>query len=53
MVAIDRAGVPAELVAGIAPGMPADVIIITGERTRLTYLLGPLRNSLAKSMRDP
>lgn len=51
-VTIERSDIPAELAAKIVPGMPADVIIITGERTMLTYLIGPLRDTLARSMRE-
>jgi HlyD family secretion protein len=32
--------------------MPADVLISMGERTMLQYLLGPLRDALAKTMRE-
>jgi hypothetical protein len=32
--------------------MPAEVLIITGERTMLTYLLGPLRDKVGRAMRD-
>ncbi|MNG12881.1 hypothetical protein D3C84_965180 [compost metagenome] len=31
-------------------GMPADVLINTGERTMLQYLLQPARNVIAQSM---
>jgi len=34
------------------PGMPAEVIVITGERTLLTYLLGPLTRRVAASMTE-
>jgi len=34
------------------PGMPADVIIRTGERTVLTYLLNPLTRRMAASMKE-
>jgi protease secretion system membrane fusion protein len=34
------------------PGMPAEVIIRTGERSLLTYLLGPLTKRLAASMTE-
>ena len=34
------------------PGMQADVIISTGERTVLEYLVGPLLNTLAKTFRE-
>jgi hypothetical protein len=32
--------------------MPADVLIATGERTPLQYLLGPVRDAISKSMRE-
>ena len=51
-IVVDSADLPAEVAAKVVPGMPADVLIITGERTLLTYLLGPLRDTLAKAMRD-
>ncbi|WP_345120110.1 HlyD family type I secretion periplasmic adaptor subunit [Quisquiliibacterium transsilvanicum] len=34
------------------PGMPAEVIIRTGERSMLTYLLGPLTRRIAASMKE-
>lgn len=34
------------------PGMPAEVLIVTGERTLLTYLLGPLLRRVAMSMTE-
>jgi protease secretion system membrane fusion protein len=34
------------------PGMPAEIIILTGERTLLTYLLNPLTRRLAASMKE-
>lgn len=34
------------------PGMPVEVIIRTGERSLLTYLLGPLTKRLAASMKE-
>ena len=36
----------------LAPGMPADVIIVTGERTMLSYLLEPLKKALDRSFRE-
>ena len=36
----------------IQPGMQADVVIKTGERTMLQYLLNPLLNRIAGSMRE-
>ena len=34
------------------PGMPAEMVIKTGERTLLTYLLHPLTKRLAASMKE-
>jgi HlyD family secretion protein len=51
-VRIDQASIPAELAGTLVPGMPADVLISTGERTVLRYLLGPLSDAMARSMRE-
>jgi HlyD family secretion protein len=51
-IAIDPKDIPAQVAAKIMPGMPADVLIVTGERTMLAYLIGPLRDRLARAMRD-
>ena len=34
------------------PGMPAEPMIMTGERTALDYLLGPLVDSFPRSFRE-
>lgn len=34
----------------LLPGMPADVLINTGERTMLQYLMQPARNAISESM---
>lgn len=36
----------------IQPGIPAEVIINTGERTLLQYLIQPITNALARSFRE-
>lgn len=36
----------------LQPGMPAEIVIKTGERTLLTYLLHPLTRRLAQSMKE-
>ena len=36
----------------LQPGMPTEVIFKTGERTLLTYLLGPLTKRVAASMKE-
>ena len=37
----------------LLPGMPADVFIVTGERTPLSYLTQPLRDSMFRAWREP
>ncbi len=51
-VTIDQRTIPAEIAGTLVPGMPADVVIITGERTLLQYLVGPLVQRLAVGMRE-
>ena len=36
----------------LSPGMPADVMILTGERTLLDYLVRPFIESMTKSFRE-
>ena len=36
----------------ITPGMPAEVYIVTGERTMLQYLLKPFTDTLRQSFRE-
>ncbi|HWL70041.1 MAG TPA: HlyD family type I secretion periplasmic adaptor subunit [Geminicoccus sp.] len=49
-VAVDPASLP-EGVA-MAPGMPAEVMIVTGERTLLSYLVQPITETLRRGMRE-
>lgn len=51
-VHIDHGAIPRDLAHKLTPGMPADVLIATGERTLLQYLLQPLTDQFAKSMRE-
>jgi HlyD family secretion protein len=51
-VVIDYSTLPPDVSSHILPGMQADVIITTGERTALEYLVGPLVNALAKTFRE-
>ena len=34
------------------PGMPADVMIETGQRTALEYMMSPIMNSVHKAFRE-
>jgi multidrug efflux pump subunit AcrA (membrane-fusion protein) len=36
----------------LSPGMPAEVMVLTGEHTLLDYLLRPLLDSVTKSFRE-
>ncbi|MGE0851004.1 MAG: HlyD family efflux transporter periplasmic adaptor subunit [Hyphomicrobiaceae bacterium] len=51
-VLIDKHTIAPELLQQLVPGMPANLLISTGERTLLQYLLGPLRDALAQTMRE-
>jgi HlyD family secretion protein len=51
-VTIDYSTLPPEVADHILPGMQADVLISTGERTMLQYLVGPLMNALSKTFRE-
>ena len=45
---------PAEVLDGawLYPGMPAEVMIVTGTRTALDYLLRPITRSLNRAFRE-
>ena len=45
---LHRIGASVELV----PGMPVDVLIVTGERTMANYLLRPLLDAIWKTLRE-
>jgi HlyD family secretion protein len=49
---IERASIPDDMRDRITAGMVVDTIIHTQERTVLSYLTAPIRNRLAKSMRE-
>lgn len=51
-VEIDRAELARLPGIELLPGMPVDVLIATGQRTLIDYLLGPLTDSLAKAFRE-
>ncbi|GLQ17214.1 HlyD family type I secretion periplasmic adaptor subunit [Maritalea porphyrae] len=44
--------VPEEVQGRLRAGMPADVIITTGERSVIDYLVAPMADAIAKSMRE-
>lgn len=51
-VVVDTSTLPSDVHERLIPGMPADVLITTGERTLLQYLVGPISDLFAKSMRE-
>ena len=51
-IVIDETTVRPDIAKSLVPGMPADVVITTGERTMLQYLVGPLLDKLALGMRE-
>jgi HlyD family type I secretion membrane fusion protein len=51
-VSIDLETLPPALRQKLTPGMPATVLITTGERTMLKFLIGPLWDALARTMRE-
>jgi HlyD family type I secretion membrane fusion protein len=51
-ISVPDGNVPEAIKGRIIPGMPADAIIVTGERTMVDYLVKPIRDSLDKSMRE-
>jgi HlyD family secretion protein len=51
-VVINRADVPDAVAQKLTPGMPSDVLIVTGERSMLEYMTGPLASLLSNGMRE-
>jgi len=51
-VGVTEAGLRTLAGRSLQPGMPAEVIIKTGERSLLTYLLHPLLKRVAASMKE-
>ena len=51
-VEVQDTDVPTDLRKRLVPGMPADAMIATGERTFLEYLTKPLEDAVATGMRE-
>jgi HlyD family type I secretion membrane fusion protein len=51
-VEVDRAQIDAIPEAKLTPGMPAEVMIVTGERTLANYLFSPLVQSFNRALRE-
>jgi HlyD family secretion protein len=52
IVVLDKAEIPEELRARVIAGMPSEVIVASGERTVLNYLISPLSSTLRKTFID-
>ena len=52
IVEVADSNIPPELRGKLTPGMPADIMIATGERTVLDYLTAPLFDAIRKSLRE-
>ena len=51
-IKVDEARLPDEMREGLTAGMPADVVILTGERSVLQYMTAPLMDAFSKSLRE-
>ena len=49
-ITVDEADIPEEIKDRLTAGMPADVIITTGERTVANFIVSPLLDAVRKSM---
>ena len=52
IVVLDKADMPEELRSRVRAGMPSEVIVASGERTVLNYLIEPLSATLRKAFID-
>jgi len=52
IVQVDVKQLPKQFRAKVTAGMPAEVVVPTGERTVLPYLFSPLRDALRSAMRE-
>jgi HlyD family type I secretion membrane fusion protein len=52
IIEVEDAKLPAEIQGKLRAGMPAEVIVPTGSRTALQYMIGPLTSALRKTMRE-
>lgn len=52
VISLNRADIPEEYRPRVRPGMPAEIIVSSGERTVLSYLISPLTGSMRKTFRE-
>ncbi len=51
-IRVDDDRLPEEMRGRLTAGMPADVVILTGERSVLQYITAPLTEAISKSLRE-
>jgi multidrug efflux pump subunit AcrA (membrane-fusion protein) len=51
-VQIDRSSIPDDILPKLTAGMTTDVMILTGERTVLSYLAEPMVRRLQTTLRE-
>lgn len=51
-VSIAETDIPPDMKSALRPGMPAEIVFNTGERTVLNYMVRPLTDALGRSMRE-
>jgi hypothetical protein len=51
-ISVNRSTIPEDLRDKLTAGLATDVIIATGERTALEYLLSPITERMYKAMRE-
>jgi len=49
---VSKSDIPDTIRDKLTPGMPADILISTGERTVTSYLISPLEDAIRKSFRE-
>src|SRR5690606_14005036 len=49
-VEVPDSEIPAEIRGRLVPGMPAEIIFVTGERTLVQYLLKPIQDAFSKGL---
>lgn len=52
LIKVETTGIPEEFRSKLTPGLNAEVILPTGERTVFAYLIDPLRETLRKTFRE-
>lgn len=52
LISVADTDVPAELKGRLRPGMPAEIIFNTGERTVMSYLMRPLTDAMTGAFRE-